>query len=157
MTKIEIKNYSWRDGSRIQADPQVIGEEIERITNGSGQITVIEYLIHARTPSSPLWNTITHDPLQALDKWNAQEARHVISCLEIKELENKNTERMFLNISNKNGTYDGTYTKVTKIKTDPELREIALKNALNELKAFRRKYKEIKELTCIFNEIDKMT
>lgn len=150
--QIEIKNYTWTAGARIRADPNVIGREIDRLSNGHGNISVETYIENARNKNSPLYNTITHDPNIALEQWNKHEARHVLECIRVINVETKQPERPIINVSERHGTY----TKVEVIKSDPDLRKIALKNALRELKAFREKYKEIKELMSVITEIDKL-
>ena len=150
--ELEIKNYKWADGARIKADPNTVGIEIDRLTNGNGNISITTYIENARQPASPLYDTITHDPQKALDEWNKMEARHILGCLRVIRLPDQPEERVLMNVSEN----EGVFTKVEKIKSNPELRQIALKNALRELRMFREKYAEIKELLPVITAIDEL-
>ena len=153
-TQIEVKNWKWKDGARIKADPTTVGMEIRRLTNGSGKISVDEYVYQARNPESPLYETITHDKDAAIEKLNKIEAGHILRCLITIEItEGKPREMPTLQNVSEHG---GEYTRTEIVMGNADARKIALKEALEQLSWFKKKYAALKELASIFAEIDKL-
>ena len=151
--EIEVKNWKWKDGARIKADPNVIGKELEILTNELGSITVDTYVRQARNPESPLYETITHDKDIAIEKLNKIEAGHILRCLITVKIENDGSKRdvpTLQNISERGGEY--TRTEIALGNADG--RKIALKEALAQMRWFRKKYAELKELAAVFEAMD---
>lgn len=148
-----IGTWTWREGAQCSSlDPQVIGQEINKLTNGNGKITVDQYVKEAENPTSPLHETLTWDNEHAANLWRKKEAREVIKSLMYQEVPTAQREPYMFNTERNKGTY----TKTTVIKTNPDLREHVLKDAIRELKQFRDKYVGITELMKVINEIEEL-
>jgi len=146
------KTFYWTPGSRIKTGAQIIGEEIDRISNGQGNITVEQYIEHATSPQSPLHNTITWDRNIAAHEWNKVEARTILRSLLYNELPGDKPRRFVYKVSDDSGKY----TKTSEILINPDMRQQLITNAITELENFVNKYNHITELLRITNKINEI-
>lgn len=84
MAEPKVK-YTWADGVRYGADPQQVGEALERIARDHrcaiDQLPVEDVVAAARSPFSPLHPLIESDPERAHLLYNAEQIRHIIRSL----------------------------------------------------------------------------
>lgn len=140
---------SWRDGYGFfgkKADPQRVAEEIVSI----GETATPEQIVDlAKDPATELHKLFTWDDTLAAEKWRKQEARLITRHLIIKETirEDAPPARVF-SITNKG------YKQTTLIFQKTDEREMLLRRAWQELRAFKAKYSMLQELAEILELID---
>lgn len=156
--EVKIMVYKWRQ-ERFPVKAQAAGEELERIQavhNGISPQTVVE---ESRAESAVLHKCFEWDDAKAAEKHREQQARVIIANIIAVKIEDEQEEikpvRAFVNV------FDcGEPSKYVSLKTalnDDGYRQQMLDNALKELISFREKYKDLKELTEIFQVIDRKT
>ena len=147
--------YSWKNyGYSVSAD--VAGKEIEKIEKKYGSVTS-ELVLQSATPeSSPLHDVFEWDDSVAGHKYRLQQAT-VLICNLSREVDPNEEEkrpiqvRAFVDVSENTR---GQFVNVTSAFKNVDTREIVLKRALSELKAFEEKYKNLLELASLFEVID---
>ena len=147
--------YSWKNyGYSVSAD--VAGKEFEKIEKEYGSVTS-ELVLQSATPEdSPLHNVFEWDDSKAAHSYRLQQAAVLIcnlSCEVDPEEDEKKpiTVRAFVDVSE---NIRGQFVNVTSAFKNVDTREIVLKRALAELKAFEDKYKNLLELASLFEVID---
>lgn len=73
--------YSWKSGSRIKADPEKVGKELESID----ALTPEKVLDKARSKKSAMHNCFTWEDSEAAHKWRLEEARQIVRALVVIE------------------------------------------------------------------------
>lgn len=73
--------YSWKTGSRIKADPEKVGKELESIL----EVTPEKVLAKAKNKNSAMHQCFTWEDTEAAHKWRLEEARHIVKALVILE------------------------------------------------------------------------
>ncbi len=103
----------------------------------------------------PLHSEFEWDDEKAAEGYRLSQARHIINCLCIKaeEAPNKEPIRAFFKIERNESNYNSLET----ILQSEDSYAVLLRTALSELKAFEKKYKQIKELARVFDELEKIT
>lgn len=142
-------HYEWKQGSRIKADVNIVGrvcEELER----EGRLNAQELVDVSRDEDAPLHDLFEWDDKIAAEKYRYVQAQEIIRSIVVRQVDKPITTRAFSSISNKQ------YVSTTKAMSKESTRRIMLKNALNELDAFKRKYQNLKELDGVINAIDEL-
>lgn len=76
-------NYQWAEHVRFSVDPQVVGEELDRIRERDGGVSVDAMLEEARPDDAPLHPLCTWDDAIAGEKWRKHELRKVCRSLRV--------------------------------------------------------------------------
>lgn len=148
--------YVWR--RNLGGDPQVIGEELERLRNTSGGLLQPRAVVKAAaSPSSPLHRYFQWDDTVAARKFRNIQAQQLISHVRIEmdaeEAGEALTVAAFVSIGeNKPG---GRYFVASPdAMLDDEMRAQVLAEALRALRSFQRRYRELGELAEVFQAIE---
>ena len=144
-------NYRFKKGSYIKADAQTAGEICEKLEQ-QGNLTARALLEESRPENAPLHNAFEWDDGKAAELYRENQARHIISSLEIVPVQSEPV-RAFFNIVRS----EPQYTHINVLMNQKETAEMLLKYALNELLAFQRKYSQLVELAKVFDAIDEVT
>lgn len=142
--------------ARTEINTMTIREELERIRKKHGGILHPEDVVKAAEPkTSPLHDRFDWDDSVAAKKWRINQARHLIQVFVTvtKTSEKEISSRMFvsLNVDRKD---QGGYRVLSEVLNDDRLRSFLLIDALTELESFKQKYKNLVELSKVFEEID---
>ena len=144
--------YEWKRASRIKADAQKAGELMEHLESTVG-LTPKSLLDASRDDSAVLHNEFEWDDEVAAEAYRENQARHIIQCICTKvDCENgeQNTNvRAYFITSETDG-----YENITAIVQDASKYNSVLVMAMKELKAFQRKYSELKELSNVMAAIN---
>ena len=154
-----MENAKWKAGAQFNVKAQVAADTIRRLQRslGTETVTAKDLLDASRDDNAPLHSCFEWDDSIAAEQYRLWQARHLINSLEIEvTVENKTpiTTRLFVNVKPIGTREPGSFTQINAILKNPNLREIALNNALIELRSFQRKYAAYEELTGVFNAID---
>lgn len=145
-----IMVYKFKEGSRINADPQVVGQVCEKLS-AEGELTAHRLLEESRDSSAPLHNLFEWDDKIAAEEYRISQARHIIRSITVEaETDVKQPVRAFISIHQEKQEYK----PITSVIRSVTLREQMLANALRDLRAFKQKYEVLNELASIFSEID---
>lgn len=149
--------YKWKLGSRRPGNAQTVGEVIEQLRNKlGGVLSADDVLEQAEPESSPLHRYFQWDDTKAALEYRRVQASELIRAV-VTVVDNgtdKREIRAFVSIRENVGK--SQFVDVRTALADPSMRTTVLKNALNELRAFERKYEELEELSLIFTAIKKV-
>ncbi|MEM0143270.1 MAG: hypothetical protein QXL94_04890 [Candidatus Parvarchaeum sp.] len=130
--------------------------ELERIRiSHDGFLRPEDVVEAARPESSPLHHYFDWDDSEAAAKWRLEQARRIIRTPVVIVHSEVEPIRAYVSMKQDRPIKKG-YRAVTEVIKEEELRRQLLKQAMEELRAFRRKYAILKELCGIMKEIDKL-
>lgn len=133
-------------------------EELKRIYKEKGGILRPEDVVEAAEPeSSPLHDAFEWDNTKAAQRYRLHQARCLIKVTvqTIEAGDEKRTVRAFVALRKDRKGGEGYRSQPDLLKT-ADGRKAILDTALWELRAFKAKYADLKELDKIFKEIDKL-
>lgn len=145
--------FAWKDGSRIKLDPNAVGQELARIQNDHG-LTPEVVVEAARSPESPLHQGFEWDDSIAAAQYRLDQARYLLRMVVIVEDKKQPPIRAFVSIQNSD--QKRVYRDVGTVLSDAYLREQALEQALRDLDAFQRKYRDLSELAEVLQAADRL-
>lgn len=149
--------YKWKSvGYSIPAEK--VGKIFERMEKDYGEVTSTRVLEEARPEDSILHPIFEWDDTVAAEKYRLEQARKLINNIEIEiepasEDSEPTTIAAFVDVGE---TKHARYVNITTAFQNEDMKSVVLKNALNELKAFKEKYRKLKEFDRLFKEIDKL-
>jgi len=134
---------------------QEIGEELLRISTDEELPTASEIVESAKDKTSPLHDLFEWDDSIASEKWREHQARLIVNHLIIiKKMDHEDVEvKAFWNVSKADDPEDESarrYVFAVKLLKNDDYRRQMLKQALDEIKTWREKYRILKELHEIF-------
>jgi len=130
-----------------------VAAEINRLMKRCGNSVTPEQIVKAAKPkNSPIHNCFTWDETLAAHKCRLLEARYLLRTVTVvyKENEKTYTTRAFVT------TNDRQYRTIESVLSDDELRAQLLEQAKDDLRAFKNKYYQLKELSIVFEAINKL-
>lgn len=122
-----------------------------------GTITPQLVLEHAKSPQSPLHSHFEWDNDEAAESYRLLQASNLIRRVKVTILPHDGGEpqlvRAFVSLQDDR---DGTvgYRPMQAVLASAELRAELLRTAKSELKAFRNKYRQLKELSDVFASME---
>ena len=143
--------YEWKEGSRFPVNAQVAGEMCAELEK-EGRLTAKNLLDANRPENAPLHDAFNWNDDEAAELYREEQARKIIRCIVVKRDNVKEPVRQFINVEISERKY---YSVDVLLKTE-STRNIMLRTALAELKAFQKKYRILKELTNVFTAIDQL-
>ena len=140
--------YQWRAGSRAKGSAQTAGEVCSRL-EAEGRLTAQDLVDESRPVDAPLHSSFEWDDAVAAEEFRKEQARHIISSVVLVEGE-KAPKKVFYNIS----TDGSQYSHIQTILKQKDRYDQLLKDALAEIRAFRKRYNSLVELNTLFEVID---
>ena len=129
------------------ADPQVIGEELEKIAAKSeGKLTPVDVVKAASSVRHPLHKHFEWDNAKAASAFRLEQARAVIRSIRVVDDKSKDEVRAFFSITEKSGT---SYRTIDAVRSSLELQLAVLKQAERDLDAFQKRYRDLTDV-CDF-------
>lgn len=143
--------YQWKSNARIKVNADLAGKMCEEIESKVG-LTARSLLDANREEGTLLHDEFEWDNEIAAEEYRLQQARHIINCLCIKpETKENKPIRAFFKIMDSE-----SYENINVIISDEDKHQRLLQTALNELNAFKIKYRQLNELKPLFDLIDKV-
>lgn len=131
-------------------------KELETIRKRAGGVLNPALVIeHAENAKSALHGYFTWEDTEAARLWRLHQARNVIRAVVHIIPQTEISSRVYVSLTGDRNE-DGGYRAVVDVMQDEEARAIMLEEAKDELAAFRRKYAILKELSAVFEAIDKL-
>jgi len=155
--------YKWKPGSHIKIPAQTAGEHIDALRNKLGRgITRRDVLDDAKKTSSPLHEAFEWDDSLAAEQYRLAQATHLMNCLVSVHITVRHPKesgpRIITGVRAYHSVVQGDgrgYETTARIMGNQELREQLLAEASAELASFEIKYKQLKELSIVFEAIAK--
>lgn len=129
-----------------KSDPQVIGEELERIKAGhNGDLEPDDIVREARAKHNPLHQNFEWDDSAAAHAHRLQQARALTRCIRSYPIEGdpEKAAPAFISISDTRGT---RYKSAEDVMGSKQLQDIVLKQAERDLLAFQQRYRRFNDL-----------
>lgn len=139
--------YQWKTASRIKADANEAGALFEQLEQTVG-LTPKTVLDASRAAGTPLHEEFEWDDAAAAEQYRLHQAGHLIRCIctvtETGDGESSPVRAFF-----KTTETDGYESISVVMKNENKLDQL-LKKALKELESFERKYRQLSELSPVF-------
>lgn len=132
-----------------KANPQVIGEALEKITEAAGGVLKPQAVVEAaRRKTHPLHPHFEWDDALAAEAFRLDQARNLIRIVRIEdEATEEGSVRAFVSVADHdNGV---AYRTVDNVKRSAELQIALLKSAERDLEAFERRYRSLADICQI--------
>lgn len=134
------------------------GETIKKIEDRDGIVTREALLEESRPEDAPTHKCFEWNDTEAAEKYRLWQAGQVIRDIVVTIIDTDKEKEpikapMFVNTADRS-TQKARFTSVDRAFNDKEMRDTVLRNALTELRMFRNKYGQLKELRDVFKEID---
>ena len=160
-----IYKYEWR-AQAYPVSAQDAAEELRTIEKKRGEVTAENVLDSSRPDGAVLHDCFEWDDSVAGEKWRLKQSSDLIGNIvrvsipeAADEGEKKTETRFFVNARDRYEegiTTKGAFVTIDTALTDKEIYQNVLKNAIRELNSFRKKYSMLKELSAVFEEIEKI-
>ena len=154
-----MENISWKAGTQFPIEAKVAADTIRdlQIKLGKNSITAKDLLDASRDVNAPLHSCFEWDDSVAAELYRTEQARRIIAGLEITIIKDNNAPiktRYFLNVQPVTPKKQGEFVAFDVAFNNDDYHKQILHNALNELRAFQRKYRTYRELSIVFDAID---
>lgn len=143
------EKYAWKFDNLYKANATKVKLELDTLGEKFTPADVVEY---ARSEDSELHKCFEWDDTIAAEKYRLTQAAQVIRAIVYVDQEKE--ERTPIRVVISTGNNDNTYTPSRLIFRDKTEYQRLLERALAELRAFKEKYKNLKELDYILELID---
>lgn len=154
-----MAKYKWAAGfsDRAKADPNVVGPHLHALLKKKRKLEPEDVLNDAKAKASPLHPLFLWNDSAAAEKWRLSQAVVIIGSIRVLvRKDNKETERhLVVNISQP-GNREPVYVDSVDVYTDAQWREELLKKAIAEIRSWRMRHAELKELSTVFTLIDQL-
>jgi hypothetical protein len=139
------QSFSWHANYRPKADAQKVGEELERLRQRDGTITVDVALDEARSTDSPLHALCTWEDGIAAENWRRDEIRRAIRSIKVITPDLANY-RAFVHCANSDPSTQGYYQRVEVAVQNLDEYELVFKAAASRLGEAQRALSELKRV-----------
>lgn len=139
--------YKWKDGSQHKVSAQIAGEVCAELEE-RGELNTQNLVDVSRPEDAPLHDEFEWNDDVAAELYRKTQAGNIIRHLSI-NTETKAPVRAFFNLEVRSNQFESIQTI---IKEEDKYAKL-LKQALNELEAFQRKYQMLSDLQEIFDAI----
>jgi cell fate (sporulation/competence/biofilm development) regulator YlbF (YheA/YmcA/DUF963 family) len=148
--------YQWRFTMAVSAE--TAGKELERVEQKHGKVTPELVLEESRSKKAPLHKIFEWNDSVAAEKYRLTQAGQIINNLVVvlDEYEQHEPVRAFVNVNANAPKKTGEFINIVSAIQQEDTRAIVVANALRELQEFKKKYKQLTELSSVFAEIDKL-
>ena len=144
--------YAFKPGSYLPTSlaPEA-GKQCDTLAS-EGKLTAHNMVEINRPEEAPLHPVFEWDDSVAGEKWREHQARHVINAIIVVNDETPKTSPVRAYYHIERG--EPQYHRIDVILSDEEQTEKLLRQAKNELEAFRDKYHTLERLAPVFEAID---
>lgn len=151
-------NYSWKPGSRVKADANVIGSELQRMAGvHDGRLTPAVIVEAARPEDALLHDLFEWQDSTAAEAYRQNQARYLTRSILVRvEHDDQVTEvRAFVNlvVNTQEGDepeQEQVYVNTLVALARPAWREQILSRARREIDVLERRYQTLEELAPVF-------
>lgn len=143
--------YQWKPGSRHSVSAQVAGEMCAELEK-DGRLNAQTLVDVNRPEDAPLHSCFEWNDSLAAEEWREHQARNIINSITVVTMPGQEPVRAYFNIHTKLPNYES----VQAIVQQEDKYQLLLEMAKKELSAFTRKYKQLSELSKVFDAINEL-
>lgn len=148
----------WKQGSKINADPEKCYRELERIRAKEGNLKPESIINAAKRKNSPMHKVFNWDDKSAAHEYRLTQARYITRSIEVTYDEKPDVPvRAYESITIEKTTDEPkrkVYQSTEQILKTPSERDELLGNAIRDALAFKRRYRALSELSIVFSAVD---
>jgi hypothetical protein len=155
--------YKWRRGSSIgKVKPDEAARIFDEIRQEHGVLTPELVLEEAKDPKSPLHPHFEWDDTVAARKYRVSQAKRLITTLVVRTSVIERRAHVYVRHEEPAAQrkypkrVDASYLPLDAALANPGSRKQIVMRALRELQAFRRKYRDLSELSALWDEFDRI-
>lgn len=154
--KKKAVGFRKREGFRLKGDALKIGKRLAKLEGPGGELSPVVIVEDARDPKSPLHGEFEWDDTEAAHQYRLDQARYIFRAVEMvwEEEEVEIVAPSFVSVAVDTET---PYRNIRNVLTDQNLRRDWKAQALRDLRSWRERYAHIKELSDVFEVVDKIT
>ena len=155
MSDIRIK-YKWKPYSRVGVPAQTVGERLDYLRKKYKRLTPQIIVSDAKPKDSVLHKAFEWNNNKAADLYRVDQARYMMRSIVICTLptgEKCKPTKMWISIRSEKDKNKREDIHIYDAMSNPKLRRIVLKQALDELQQWKRRYEDYVELAEIFQAI----
>ena len=143
--------YQWKIPGIIPVDAQKAGEELYRIYKAKGRLEPSDIVEESRSATSPLHPCFEWDDQKAATKYRESQAMLIVRSIVTVQESNEGPQqvRAFVHV-------EQSYKPISVVVNSEKQMAALLETALSELRAFKRKYETLKELSPVFDAIEEV-
>lgn len=168
---VEAVEFAWKPNSRIPVKPDVAATELRKVYEQHRAVTPDAVVDAAKDEDSPLHPVFQWDDTEAAREYREQQARHLMRSLVVtyrrQDGELTPPIRAFvklvssaddpaLDMDTEDATQPRVYLPVRQIMGEDDHRRRYVRQALQELGTWRRRYRDISEFAKLFEAIDQL-
>ena len=143
--------YQWKPGSQHSVSAQVAGEMCAELEK-DGRLNAQTLVDVNRPEDAPLHSCFEWNDVLAAEEWREHQARNIINSITVVTMPGQEPVRAYFNIHTKLPNYES----VQAIVQQEDKYQLLLEMAKKELSAFTRKYKQLSELSKVFDAINEL-
>lgn len=146
------RKYSYA-AEAYKVPAETVGQTLEVIEARDGQVTKEAFLDASRPEDSPTHGMFEWRDDVAAEKYRLHQSKTIINNLRIEidaEGAEPKTVKAYVNVSNGSQHSKARYINIASAMADDRSRGVLYRNALAELGAFKRKYRDLQELEPVF-------
>lgn len=156
---MRIAGYEFSDGARFQAgdhpEAPIVGAHLNLLRQKmKGELTPQDVVADARNPNSPLHSFFEWNDGAAAEAYRLGQARGLIRAVVAVYVQDDKPavrHRMFVHIPEPSAPH---YREVGHAMSQARTRDLVLRQAWQELQAWRKRYRDLRELSELFEAID---
>jgi len=134
---------------------ETVEKALRAIAAKNGILRPEDVVEEARNPKHVLHSRFTWDNTEAAEQWRLMEARTLIRVT-VQVMGDGVEAPVFVSLTPDRVQRGGGYRVMSEVMADAAMRDQLLKDALAELNAFTRKYRELRQLAEVFSAIKKV-
>ena len=134
-----------------KANPQIIGEELEKIAQkAGGHLTPPAVVEAAKDRKNPLHRHFEWDDRKAAENYRLDQARQIVRCIHVENAEAENgASRAFLSVREKDGV---SYRSFGDVLASADLQAKVLAAAERDLLAFEARYRNLEDVCSLIRQ-----
>lgn len=159
---MQIAKYEFAEGARLQSgakdqDANAVGQHLELLrVKFKGELTPGDVVADAKNNNSPLHSFFEWDDGAAAQQYRLQQARGliraVVAVIVSDDAPAKRTQA-FVHIAEAGAPH---YRATDHAMSQERTREMVLRQAFKEFRAWQKRYEHLEELATLFSAVDKM-
>lgn len=158
---MQIAGFEFSEGSRFQkgavADATSVGNHLELLREqNKGELTPEDVVGDARNDNSPLHSFFEWDDGEAAEQFRLQQARGLIRSVVAIYTDGERPavkQKVYVHINEHEAPH---YREASHAMSVKKTRNMVLQTAWKELQAWRKRYKDLREFSVLFEEIDQL-
>ena len=142
--------YKWKSGSRIKADPEAAGKQFEALA-AEDRLTAKNVVDENRPDGAALHSEFEWDDKVAAESYREVQASKLIRSICVVESDSSQSPepvRAYVTVE------PHRYEPIQAVMEVEDKRGVLLKQALRDMQAFERKYRQLQEMAAVIKQME---